>query len=48
MKMGKFNSICDLTESDRQKAINESDDMEFRISSLRDKIKATDWFNPVF
>ena len=48
--MGKFNSICNLTESDRQKAIselNESDDLESRISSLRDKIKASDWFNPV-
>ena len=51
LKMGKFNSICDLTESDRQKAIselNESDDLECRICSLRDKIKASDWFNPVF
>ena len=51
LKMGKFKSICDLTESDRQKAIselNESDDLECRISSLRDKIKASDWFNPVF
>ena len=51
LKTGKFNSICDLTESDRQKAIselNESDDLECRISSLRDKIKASDWFNPVF
>ena len=49
-KMGKFTSICNLTESDRQKAIselNESDDLESRISSLRDKIKASDWFNPV-
>ena len=51
LKMGKFHSICDLIESDRQKAIselNESDDLECRISSLRDKIKASDWFNPVF
>ena len=49
--MGKFSSICDLTESDRQKAIselNESDDLECRISSLRDKVKTSDWFNPVF
>ena len=49
--MGKFSSICNLTESDRQKAIselNESDGLESRISSLRDKIKASDWFNPVF
>lgn len=47
----KYSSICDLTESDRQKAIselNESDDFESRISSLRDKIKASDWFNAVF
>ena len=49
--MSKYSSICDLTESDRQKAIselNESDDLESRISSLRDKIKASDWFNAVF
>ena len=49
--MGKYSSICDLTESDRQKAIselNESDDLESRISSLRDKIKVSDWFNAVF
>ena len=49
--MGKFSSICDLTESDRQKAIselNESDDLECRICSLRDKIKAAVWFDPVF
>ena len=49
--MSKYSSICDLTESDRQKAIselNESDDFESRISSLRDKIKASDWFNEVF
>ena len=49
--MSKYSSICDLTESDRQKAIselNESDDLESRISSLRDKIKASDWFNEVF
>ena len=48
--MSKYSSIWDLTESDRQKAIselNESDDLEFRISSLRDKIKASDWFHPV-
>ena len=46
--MGKYSSICDLTESDTQKAIselNETDDLENRISSLRDKIKASDWFN---
>ena len=49
--MSKYSSICDLTESDRQKAIselNEFDDLESRISSLRDKIKASDWFNAVF
>ena len=49
--MSKYSSICDLTESDRQKAIselNESDDLESRISSLRDKIKASDWFNAIF
>ena len=49
--MEKFSSICHLTETDRQKAIselNESDDLERRISSLRDKIKAADWFNAVF
>ena len=49
--MGKCSFIWDLTESDRQKAIselNESDDLENRISSLRDRIKASDWFNPVF
>ena len=49
--MSKYSSICDLTESDRQKAIselNESDDLESRISSLRDKIKASDWFNEIF
>ena len=51
MKIGKYNSICHLTETDRQKAIselNESDDLERRVSSLRDKIKASDWFNTVF
>ena len=51
MKIGKYNSICHLTETDRQKAIselNESDDLERRVSSLRDKIKASDWFNIVF
>ena len=51
LKIGKFNSICDLNESDRQKAIselNESDDLECRICSLRDKIKASEWFNPIF
>ena len=34
MEMGKFSSICDSTESDRQKAVselNESDDLECRI-----------------
>ena len=49
--MEKFSSICHLTETDRQKAIselNESDDLKRRISSLRDKIKASDWFNTVF
>ena len=49
--MSKYSSICDLTEFDRQKAIselNESDDLESRISSLRDKIKASNWFNAVF
>ena len=49
--MGKYSSICGLTESDREKAIselNESDDMENRISSLRDKTKASDWFNEIF
>ena len=49
--MSKYSSNCDLTESDRQRAIselNESDDLESRISSLRDKIKASDWFNAVF
>ena len=49
--MGKYSSICGLTESDREKAIselNESDDMENRISSLRDKIKVSDWFNEIF
>ena len=49
--MKKFSSICHLTETDRQKAIselNESDDLERLISSLRDKIKASDWFNAVF
>ena len=49
--MGKCSFIWDLTESDRQKAIselNESDDLENRISSLKDRIKASDWFNPVF
>ena len=48
--MDKYSSILDLTESDRQKAVselNESDDLKFRISSLRDQIKASDWFNPV-
>ena len=51
MKMEQFSSICHLTETDRQKAIselNESDDLERLISSLRDKIKASDWFNAVF
>ena len=51
MKIEKYNSICHLTETDRQKAIselNESDDLERRVSSLRDKIKASDWFNTVF
>ena len=50
LKMGKFHSICDLIESDRQKAIselNESDDLECQICSLRDKVKASEWFNPV-
>ena len=49
--MGKYSFIWDLTESDRQKAIselNESDDLESRISSLRNKVKASDWFDPVF
>ena len=49
--MDKCSFIWDLTESDRQKAIselNESDDLENRISSLRDRVKASDWFNPVF
>ena len=49
--MGKFSSICNLTESDKYKAnseLNESDELESRISSLRDKIKASDWFNQVF
>ena len=51
MKVGKYSSICHLTQTDRQKAIselNESDDLERRVSSLRDKIKASDWFNTVF
>ena len=47
-KMSKYSSICDLTESDRQKAIselNESDDFESRISSLRKgfKLMLTRW-----
>ena len=49
--MGKYSLIWDLSESDKQKAIselNESDDFGSRISSLRNKIKASDWFNPVF
>ena len=49
--MGKNSFIWDLTESDRQKAITElyeSDDLESRISSLRNQIKASEWFNPVF
>ena len=49
--MGKYSFIWDLTESDRQKAItelNESDDLDSRISSLRNQIKASEWFNPVF
>ena len=44
VKMGKFNSICELTASNRQKAIselNESDDLKIHVSSLRDKIKAS-------
>ena len=46
--MSKYSSICDLTESDRQKAIselNESDDFESRISSLRKgfKLMLTRW-----
>ena len=49
--MGKNSFIWDLTESDEQKAIselNESDDLGSRISSLRKKIKASDWFNEIF
>lgn len=49
--MDKFAAIWNLTESDRHKAmneLNESENVETNISSLKSKILEAEWFDTVF